>query len=124
MEEREDDGYDGRTMIQNLSWLLLAVMQTAPTADAAPPPTTASAPAPEVRGRRVDTGEVTLSCLISEEGHTTDCQILSERPSGAGLGAEALRAIRGARVRNMSEARRAARRSERASFTIRFQTED
>ena len=44
--------------------------------------------------RGIEQGRVQLSCTVQPNGQVSDCSIVSEEPSGAGFGREALAAAR------------------------------
>lgn len=46
----------------------------------------------------VESGAVTLSCLVQANGHLTQCVVETERPAGAGFGQAALDGARSARL--------------------------
>jgi protein TonB len=69
--------------------------------------------------RGVESGRVVLNCLVAPSGSMSDCQIVSEEPSGMGFGQEAIRGTRRARLspRTVDGAATGAR----VTFTTRFQ---
>lgn len=66
----------------------------------------------------IDSGTVTLSCIVGADGGASDCTVLTETPEGQGFGAAALASMERARFspRTMEGATAGAR----ARFTIRF----
>ncbi|WP_396593179.1 M56 family metallopeptidase [Brevundimonas sp. R86498] len=67
----------------------------------------------------VNNGVVALSCGVESGGTLTDCQIVSETPTGAGFGAEALRAA--ARARLSPRTVEGATTGGRVNFNVRMQ---
>ena len=66
----------------------------------------------------IDSGTVTLSCLVEADGSASGCTVLTESPEGAGFGEAALAAMERARFSvGMMET---ATPGARARFTIRF----
>lgn len=68
--------------------------------------------------RGIESGRVVLNCLVQPNGSMTDCNIVSEDPSGAGFGSAALAGARRARLspRTVDGAAQGAR----VNFTVRF----
>ncbi|HRH20558.1 MAG TPA: energy transducer TonB [Brevundimonas sp.] len=73
------------------------------------------------QARGIESGSVSLTCVVGSDGTPRDCSITSEDPAGAGFGQAALSAMRRARfsprtVDGVAE-------GGRANFTIRFRLE-
>ena len=64
---------------------------------------------------------MTLNCLVNPDGRVSDCNVVSENPSGAGFAQEAIRGARSARL-NPRQVDGVAVGS-RVTFTTRFRTE-
>ena len=79
-------------------------------------------PAPEfperAASRGIEQGTVQLVCNVSANGSATNCSIVSEDPSGAGFGREALRSM--SRARFSPRTVDGVAEGGRARFTIRF----
>ena len=80
-------------------------------------------PAPEfpqrAQDRGIEAGSVTLLCTVGANGSASNCSVVSETPSGAGFGQEALRSMRSARF-SPSTVDGVAQGGQ-ARFTVRFQ---
>jgi len=95
---------------------------------AAPPPGRPAAGAAEAATPLADVtvvadprfGVVVLNCEALASGRLTDCQILSEAPSGRGFGEAALKGARDARLGRQRDHVEGAR----VTFTVRFQRDD
>jgi protein TonB len=68
--------------------------------------------------RGIESGRVTLNCLVNPNGSMSDCNIVSEDPAGAGFGAAALAAARRARLSPQTVD--GAAQGARVNFTTRF----
>ena len=66
----------------------------------------------------IDSGTVTLSCLVEADGSASGCTVLTESPEGAGFGEEALASME--RARFSPALMETATPGARARFTIRF----
>jgi TonB family protein len=67
-------------------------------------------------------GVVRVSCAADEDGELHDCRILSERPTGLGLGDAALRAAEKSRVN--TDVLRAWPPGARVEYNVRFRPEN
>ena len=70
------------------------------------------------QSRGIENGTVVLNCLVNQNGSVTDCNIVSEDPSGAGFGSAALAGARRARLSPRTVDGAAV--NARVTFTTRF----
>ncbi|RZJ16925.1 MAG: energy transducer TonB, partial [Brevundimonas sp.] len=73
------------------------------------------------QSRNIETGSATVNCGVNPNGSTTDCNIVSEDPAGAGFGQAALTAMRSARLQPRQVDGVA--QGSRVQFTMRFRLE-